>query len=226
MKAKKRAKIIIRTILIKIPFLWKFLYKRRYILLKNRARKWLANQKAQGKPWRINIGSSNDQYPGWLATEEQYLDLLKEHTWLNLFDKPDSVDAMLSEHVWEHLSQEHGEAAARMCFKYLKPGGYLRAAVPDGFTPIPEYIEAVRVGGTGPAADGHLMLYNYKTFSEVFAQAGFEIKLLEYNDENGEFHYTPWNPEDGMIRRSKYGRGGTQGPFDHSIVLDAIKPKA
>ena len=66
----------------------------RYKILKNNARKWLANQKAAGKPWRINIGSSNDQYAGWLATEEQYLDLLKEYTWLNLFDKPANLTSV------------------------------------------------------------------------------------------------------------------------------------
>ena len=180
MTPKKRAKIIIRSILIKIPFLWKFLYNRRYHLLKNRAKKWLAERKRNQQPWLINIGSSNDQYGGWLATEEQYLNLLKEETWLNLFDSPDAVDAMLAEHVWEHLSDEDGLTAAKMCFKYLKPGGYLRVAVPDGFTPDPKFIEAVKVGGVGPAADGHLVLYNYKTFSEVFEKAGFKIKLRYY----------------------------------------------
>ena len=46
-----------------------------------------------------------------------------------------SIDAILAEHVWEHLAEEEGLAAAKCCYRYLRPGGYLRVAVPDGFHP-------------------------------------------------------------------------------------------
>ena len=77
----------------------------------------------------------------------------------------------------------------------------------------------------GPDAADHKVLYTYRTLREIFESAGFRVDLLEYFDENGEFHHKDWDPNDGMIRRSKR--------FDHrnrdnqlnytSIVLDAKK---
>jgi predicted SAM-dependent methyltransferase len=52
---------------------------------------------------------------------------------------------MLAEHVWEHLTEEEGLAAARACFKYLSPGGFLRVVVPDGLHPDPAYVEWSRL---------------------------------------------------------------------------------
>ena len=40
------------------------------------------------------------------------------------------------------------------CFRYLKPGGLLRIAVPDGNRNDPEYIEEV-----SPPKDGHQLLF-------------------------------------------------------------------
>ncbi|MFE5318394.1 hypothetical protein ACFQ88_06775 [Paenibacillus sp. NPDC056579] len=40
------------------------------------------------------------------------------------------------------------------------------------------------------------------TFLEVFETAEFEVSLLEYCDERGDFHYTYWNELDGKIGRS------------------------
>lgn len=45
-------------------------------------------------------------------------------------------------------------------------------------------------------------MYDYKMLSSVFEQAGFEVELLEYCDENGDFHYKYWNENDGRIGRS------------------------
>ncbi len=38
---------------------------------------------------------------------------------------------MLAEHAWEHLTYEEGILAAINWYKYLKPGVYIRCAVPD-----------------------------------------------------------------------------------------------
>ena len=69
--------------------------------------------------------------PGWIHTQEEELNLLDENMWQNRFNES-SIRAILAEHVWEHLTYEEGIDAAKMCFKYLKPGGYIRCAVPDG----------------------------------------------------------------------------------------------
>lgn len=98
-------------------------------------------------------------------------------------------------------------------------------AVPDGLHPDPDYIEQVRVGGSGSGADDHKVLYTHETFSEVFEKAGFRVHLYEYFDRTGEFHLNDWRPEDGMIRRSRtFDRRNADGqPHYTSIVLDAFK---
>ena len=109
---------------------------------------------------------------------------------------------------------------------YLKPGGVLRLAVPDGFNPSNEYIEYVRPGGTGPGADDHKVLYTYKSMKERLERAGFKINLLEYWDKNGKFHYTDWTDEGGRIRRSRrYDPRNQDGRLHYtSLIVDAIKP--
>ena len=54
----------------------------------------------------------------------------------------------------------------------------------------------VKIGGNGDPnhpAFNHKIVYDYKQFCSVFEQAGFEVELLEYCDENGNFHYKYWN---------------------------------
>lgn len=41
------------------------------------------------------------------------------------------VDALVAEHVWEHLSLQDAHRATRNCERHLRPGGRLRIAVPD-----------------------------------------------------------------------------------------------
>jgi len=48
------------------------------------------------------------------------------------------LDAILAEHVWEHLTKEEALIAALTCYRYIKNGGYLRVAVPDGPHPNPQ----------------------------------------------------------------------------------------
>ncbi len=180
------------------------------------------------QPLRIIIGAGEQSYTGWIATQQEQLDLLSSENWdANFGTRP--VDAFLCEHVWEHLTEDEGRQAAALCYRYLKPGSYLRCAVPDGFFPDPEYQQMVQIGGPGPqdhpAAD-HRIVYNYRSFSRVFTDAGFQIDLLEYCDEAGRFHYNHWDAADGLIYRSLR--------FDHrnqdsqlrsvSIIVDAHKP--
>jgi hypothetical protein len=64
-----------------------------------------------------------------------------------------------AEHVWEHLMPEQGATAARICHRFLRPGGYVRVAVPDGLHPDPKYVEWVRPGGSGLGAWDHTVLH-------------------------------------------------------------------
>ena len=106
-------------------------------------------------------------------TDQDVLNLLVEGDWLAYFS-PNSLDAILAEHIWEHLTPEEAAVAAMLCFKFLKPGGYLRVAVPDGFHPDPAYIEDVKPNGKGPGADDHKLLYTYHTFSQGFHFGGLQ----------------------------------------------------
>ena len=181
---------------------------------------------AQKGPVRVVIGSNGVFQPGWHPTEADFLDLLRPAQWEEIFSRH-PVEAVLAEHVWEHLTEAQGLEAARTCFRFLMPGGTLRAAVPDGLHPDPQYHNWTKPGGCGPSADGHKLFYTYHTFCKVFEQAGFAVELLEYFDERGEFHATDWDPSAGRINRSlRFDRRNADGkPHYTSIILDATKPK-
>jgi predicted SAM-dependent methyltransferase len=163
----------------------------------------------------------------WLHTQEEDLSLLKEEDWVKRFSH-ESISAILAEHVWEHLTYEEGITAAKNCYTYLKPGGYIRCAVPDGFFPNEVYQNAVKIGGPGPKdhpAYSHKIVYNHNTLTTMFKAAGYTVELLEYCDDEGEFHYNSWDEKMGFVYRSKR--------FDHrnkggqlvsvTLIVDAIK---
>jgi predicted SAM-dependent methyltransferase len=170
-------------------------------------------------PRRIVIGSSGVFEDGWVATDAYELNLLDRDTWSRYLE-PASVDVLLAEHVWEHLTLDEGRIGARLCHSYLRPGGYIRVAVPDGLHPDPEYRAYIGIdGAAGGGVGGHKVVYTYRLLQEVFEGAGFSTTLLEYHDEAGKLHLRDWNPRDGKIHRSsKYDSGGAV-----SIVLDATK---
>jgi predicted SAM-dependent methyltransferase len=177
---------------------------------------------------KVILGAGQTKCEGWIATQESELDLRSTSDWNKLF-KVDSIDAMLAEHVWEHLTYEEGVLAAKNCYSHLKPGGYIRCAVPDRFFRNEEYQNMVQVGGPGPVdhpAATHKIVYDYKMLKSVFESAGFEVTLLEYCDENGDFHYAYWNESDGRIGRSF--RYDTRNSLENlgmvSIIIDARKP--
>nr|WP_078392285.1 methyltransferase domain-containing protein [Shouchella patagoniensis] len=177
---------------------------------------------------RIVIGAGRyNNNPGWLHTEEAELSLLKSEKWEKRFIL-ESLDAILAEHVWEHLSYKEGLTAAKECYRYLKKGGYIRCAVPDGFFPNKAYQHVVQVGGPGPVnhiCAGHKVLFTYHSLKAMFSEAGFLVDLLEYHDETGVFHENNWNGEDGIIFRSKRYDPRNQGEsiVFASLIIDAIK---
>ena len=179
------------------------------------------------EPLRIIVGASSQSYPGWIQTQENELNLLNRDNWYRSFGDR-KIDIILCEHVWEHLNYEEGIEAAKICYDFLNPGGYVRCAVPDAFFRNEWYQNIVQVGGPGPydhPAASHKIVHNYKTLRSVFEEAGFEVKLLEYCDEEGKFHYNDWNPEGGYIYRSLRfdHRNKDEGLGFVSLVIDAVK---
>lgn len=178
----------------------------------------------QGGPIKIVIGASKIFEKGWILTEHDYLNLLREEDFARFF-APNSIDAMIAEHVWEHLSLEDGCLAAQNCFKYIKPGGYLRVAVPDGNFPDPDYIEHVKVNGIGWGADDHKVLYTFETMKANFEKAGFKVHVQEYWDNDGKFVQNEWDVSKGYVRRTKdHDERNKGGELKYtSILIDAVK---
>ncbi|HEV8069019.1 MAG TPA: methyltransferase domain-containing protein [Planctomycetaceae bacterium] len=179
----------------------------------------------QSSPLRIVVGAGGLYDLGWIPTDVDVLDILDDAHWRRLF-RENSIDAILAEHVWEHLTAEQGLRAAQNCNRFLRPGGYLRAAVPDGFHPDPTYLERVRPGGSGAGAQDHKLLYNHETFRQLFESAGFQVEPLEYFDSAGQFYAANWDPALGKIDRSqRFDERNKQGQLVYtSVILDARKP--
>jgi len=170
------------------------------------------------------IGSGGTSYKNWIKSNIETINLLEKKSF-DLFFKLDSIDTILCEHVFEHLTYEQGKIAVGNIYLYLKKGGFARLAVPDGNHPSQDYIKWVRPGGAGDGASDHKILYNYKSFSEIFINQGFKVKILEYYDENGIFHHQQWNSEDGFIHRSRDNdKRNVNGQINYSsIIIDAMK---
>lgn len=174
---------------------------------------------------RLNLGAGGTAFPGWLGTEITTLDITRPEDWQALLSgRP--ADALLAEHVWEHLTDGQTVLANQNCFNFLRPGGHLRLAVPDGLHPDASYREHVRPGGIGPGANDHKVLYDYRLMSARLEAAGFTVRLLEYWDEQGKFHAAAWDSGDGHIARSRHHDERNQGGklAYTSLIVDAIKP--
>jgi len=183
----------------------------------------------RGERVRVIIGAGKTRIDNWIATQESDLDVLNRKDWERQYELG-SIDALLAEHVWEHMSYDEGIEAAKNCFDFLKPGGYIRCGVPDANFDNEWYQNTVQVGGPGAEdhpAYTHKIVYDYRTFVDVFEKAGFVVELLEYCDENKKFHYRYWNEDDGRIGRSF--RFDTRNLEDElgmvSLIIDAYKVK-
>lgn len=176
------------------------------------------------KTRRFNIGAGKYDLGEWVCTDIYYLDITKPKQWKRKL-KWLKLDNIVSEHVWEHLSDQDTQLANKNCYNFLKPGGKLRIAVPDGYFPDAQYINHVKPGGIGPGAHDHKILYTYKTMKSRLEAAGFQVNLLEYWDEYGEFHFNDWDVNDGYINRSKrFDKRNENGDLKYtSLVVDAIK---
>ena len=194
--------------------------------------RWLLHNRvkrsARNGARRVIVGAADTAYAGWITTDRDTLDLLRPEQWSRYFP-PASLDVILAEHVWEHLSLDQGREAARTCFRYLRPGGYLRIAVPDGMHPDPAYVAAVRPGAEPSdefGATDHQVLFTHRSLVELLESAGFRVELLEYFTEDGVFRERAWSPDGGMIVRSRrFDPRNADGRLrSTSIIADAFRP--
>ena len=164
-------------------------------------RKSIIKMQSQNELVKIVIGSGGLEIKGWILTDLPVLDVLNVSHWKEIFPIA-SIDRVLAEHVFEHLSDQQFKQFLHNIRPYLTPNGSIRVAVPDGFHPSPAYIDYVRPGGSGAGADDHKILYTYKIMGDLLNECNYQYQFLEYFDENGQFHQREWDVEDGLIRRS------------------------
>ena len=172
---------------------------------------------------QVIIGSHDTKYEDWLPTNIESLNLLKIDSFENLFgDK--KATRFLAEHVFEHITYADALIALKNCYQFLEKGGVVRIAVPDGFHPNPDYINMVKPGGFGEGSFDHKLLYDYQKLKKVFEDAGFRTSLLEYYDENHQFHFNEWDSKDGhVIRSSRYDKRFKEPIGYSSLIIDGIK---
>ena len=174
---------------------------------------------------RLAIGPQSHCAEAWIQVERDQLDLVNPASWSCFFQKS-SIDAILAEHVWEHLSEEGGKVAARNCFQFLRPGGYLRVAVPDGFHPSQQHQALQRSGANGMGLDSWCRSYTHQSLAETFLTAGFQVQMIEFFDREGVFHSNHWDVSKGLVKRTLlFDERNVAQPFAYtSLVLDAVKP--
>lgn len=180
---------------------------------------------------KVIVGAGGVQQEGFISLEESDLDITNAEAWAEFFP-PNSLDCILAEHVWEHLTWDEAMRAAMNCCAYLKPGGTLRIAVPDGFHPGQKYINWV-APGTGWNGDDHKVLYDYRSLCGLLNQAGFQCFPKEFFNERGELAAFPLNDDHGHIKRSvQCYPESFEGSFVSwligttytSLTVDALKP--
>ena len=174
-----------------------------------------------GQPLKIIIGAGITRFDGWVATDIPAFDILKHGHWAELF-QPNSIDRMLAEHVFEHLTPHQFQDFLRIARIYLSDEGCIRVAIPDGYHPDSDYIEHVRPGGIGVGADDHKVLYTCDSMADILSAQGYDYQFLEYFDANGQFHRIDWQTEDGFIQRSsQYDKRNADGKLVYtSLIVD------
>ena len=174
---------------------------------------------------KIIVGAGFTSEPGWESLTESDLDVTDAGQWAAMLT-PNSLDAVLAEHVWEHLTWDEAVAATRNIARYLRPGGVLRIAVPDGMHACERYLAWV-MPGTGFNGDDHKLLFDYRMLSQLMQQSGLRPTLREWWDEGG-FHSNFTASEEGRIRRSLNGEQFTGlslllGCPYTSLIIDGVK---
>lgn len=182
--------------------------------------KW-QQYKRSHKDINLVIGAANLGEDEWFKTDILILDVTNEKQFRHFFSER-KIRRVLAEHVLEHLTTEQIDQMLVNILKYSTPDVRIRIAVPDGNHANPLYIEGAKPGGTGAGADDHKHLFTYQSLSNIFSRHGFKAHLVEYWDENKEFHTVYKDDENGLIRRSYVNdpRRKDDVPYYTSLIID------
>ena len=124
----------------------------------------------------------------WATTESEWqLDISDPCAWLRVFGKTTSVlDALVAEHVMEHMTPMAVLSTAATAYYALQPGGNFRIAVPDGHYPN----ASNELGGYGTSFAPHRVSWTHLTLPDVFRRVGFHVEVREWCDTDGAWHAT------------------------------------
>ena len=126
--------------------------------------------------------------------------------------------------------RQEAQRALEYIYSYLKPGGRVRIAVPDGNNPDPDYIRYVGINGIGDDAADHKQLLTSGALKDLMEGSGFQAQHIEGYDEKGQLLQNPYHMKDGFIMRSRVHKDTTLDtpwsfPDAHtSLIVDGIKP--
>lgn len=145
---------------------------------------------AGGKPLRLHLGCFNVYLENWInvdfADPRHRLDLRWDLR--RGIPYPDGrVDALFSEHLFEHIPLDGGLELMRECWRVLRPGGILRLTVPDLERYIHSYIGEDPLLDEGRAGRpsrgmafqevffhyGHRAMYDFDTLALMLRSVGF-----------------------------------------------------
>lgn len=195
------------------------LNRQKWILLDRRQLRKIIRE---AKPSKIILGSGSRQHREWLCTDYPVFDITSTIQWYYLF-RNTQISEFLAEHVFEHLTEIQVFKSLSNINQYLKPGGTFHLSVPDSNHPNQIYIDHVRPGGSGAGADDHKSFWNIDSISELSKQIGFEVKPIEYCDENGKIITS--DPENIAIPLVRSLSKGFKSKIENysSLIVDLIK---
>lgn len=159
------------------------------------------NEIACLRPLKLNLGGKREHHPrrrwrGYVAVGLEVSNLpgawavsMRFPGRFELSDK--CVDAVLSEHFFEHLTTTDAEDVMKEVRRVMKPGARFRIAVPDMLHPC--YAQSL-AAGRDLTNYRHQSIWTYQTLSAALFRTGFaRIDLLHYWEEGGVFHERPIN---------------------------------
>ncbi len=162
---------------------------------------------AKLEPIKLNLGGFGDCHPkppyeGFVAVD---MDAREEwsvrHDLSQPFPLPDgSVSQILSEHCFEHLEIETVKSLLAECHRMLKPGGWLRFAVPDYGSPRNQ---KYRQRGHDPKHLDHVNFPVIEDLRSYVEESPFRTGRFYDYWENGEFVPGEVDDSKGFIKRTR-----------------------